>query len=228
MRIDEPQDAVLDPVSVPPAEPFEPFHGHLGPPDAHQVPDRLRVFFENFQPALIQPPGQEVEEGEGAGFAPADLLVSAEGHLPGGEPPEHEAAGLEKAFQPFEEQILSLRLDVLDDVVDEDQVEGAAAEIRALVEEIPDVEGAPDPSLLKIRAGVADFVGGQVNAGDVKARFGERQKVSAFSAADFEDRRVRPRFPEPGDVRPVAGAGGFGERLEIAFPVGEHGYLCRI
>ena len=76
---------------------------------------------------------------------------------------------------------------MFDYVVDENYIVAFIFGRWGVCKEIRAAEIAFRASLFEECLGILDLVGGQVEAGDVAAEFGERQEVTAFSASDLKD-----------------------------------------
>lgn len=120
----------------------------------------------------------------GADTAPADLLVTAERHLPGRKAEEHDSVRLQELLYAREEGRFVLRLDVLDHIVDQDDVKTVFP--RRHIQEVSADEFAWHIPFCEIFLGVLYLVGGQVDARHGASCLSERQKVPALAAADLQ------------------------------------------
>ena len=124
MRTDEPEGPVNDLVIVSCAECFEFLRGHAGPLDAHQFIYLGLVLSEHPQPAFVYTCWQDMVEWHfRAHFAPADLLVSAERHLPGRESEKYDSVLFQIEAQACEKCILAFGFDMFNDIVDQHDIE---------------------------------------------------------------------------------------------------------
>lgn len=167
------------------AETLELLRSHLGTLDAQQLIDFGRVFLEYFQIASVKTGRQEVCERDfGAEPAPTDLLVASERHLPGRKSEEHDCVWLQELPDAGEEGRFVLWLDVLDHIVDQHDVETVFP--SGHIQEVSADELAGHIPRGEIFLGIVYLVGGQIDACHRASRLGERQKVSALAAADFQ------------------------------------------
>lgn len=109
----------------------------------------------------------------GADTAPADLLVTAERHLPGRKAEEHDSVRLQELLYAREEGRFVLRLDVLDHIVDQDDVELIIP--RGHIQKVSADEFARDIPFCEIFPGVSYLVGSQVYSCHGTTSLGERQ-----------------------------------------------------
>lgn len=122
VRIDEPQLSVGNPVVLA-GQFLELLDGDTCTTDVHQFVDATLGFTSQTEQSSIGYSWQQMDEGQvGKQGMMANLLVAAEGHLPGRKGDKKEAAGRQEMLDSGEQ--LPFVCNVLDDVVHQDKVEG--------------------------------------------------------------------------------------------------------
>lgn len=167
------------------AEALELFRSHLRALDAQQLINLGWIFLEYSQVASVKAGRQEVHKRNfGADTAPTDLLVASERHLPGRESEEHDSVRLQELLYAGEEGRFVFRLDVLYHIVDQDDVKTVVP--SGHIQKVSADELARHIPFGEIFLGIFYLVGSQIDARHAASRFGERQKISAFAAADLQ------------------------------------------
>ena len=143
--------------------------------------------------------------------------MATERHLPGRESEEHDSVGFQESLYAGEEGRFVIRLDVLDHIVDQHDVETVVP--SGHIQKVSADELARHIPFCEIFLGVGYLVGSQVYACHGASRFGERQKISALAAADLQNTCSVSDVLELPEIVNVKLPGSLGQLPEIPFSV---------
>lgn len=218
VRADQPQLALDNLETSILAQTLELLRSHLGSLYAQKLFNLCGIFLEYSQVASVKAGRQEVHERNfGADTAPTDLLVASERHLPGREAKEHDSVGFQELLYAGEEGRFVIRLDVLDHIVDQHDVETVVP--SGHIQKVSADELARHIPFGEIFLGIFYLVGSQIDARHAASRFGERQKISALAAANLQHPCSGSDALEILKVVDVEFLGSLRQLLEIPFSV---------
>lgn len=218
VRADQPEFPLHDLETGFSAKALELLRSHLGALDAQQLINLCGIFLEYSQVASVKAGRQEVHERNfGADTAPTYLLMATERHLPGRESEEHDSVGFQELLYAGEEGRFVIRLDVLDHIVDQHDVETVVP--SGHIQKVSADELARHIPFGEIFLGIFYLVGSQIDARHAASRFGERQKISALAAANLQHPCSGSDVLELPEIVNVKLPGSLRQLPEIPFPV---------
>ena len=127
------------------------------------------------------------ERDLGADLVPANLLVSAERHLPCRKGEKDDAVRFQIHFQPLEKCVFSFRFNMFNDIVYENDVEESVFLERIGFQE---VRAGKLPFRFECGEkfpGIVNLACCEIQSGYLASCLRERQEISAFAASDFQD-----------------------------------------